>query len=89
MLLLSVSQSQQQICYVFFVKGLKNRRCAMCRAEFPNEFLERPQLLLPINTSPSTSNTDQNEYQWFYKGHNGLYSKNPKSLFIANVFAGI
>lgn len=55
------------------IQGLKNRRCAMCRAEFPNEFLENPQLLQPLSSAPSTSNSETNEYQWFYKGHNGLY----------------
>ncbi|XP_031635261.1 E3 ubiquitin-protein ligase rnf146 isoform X2 [Contarinia nasturtii] len=53
------------------VKGLKNRRCAMCRTEFPSEFLEHPELL--FSSMPSTSNLDQNEYQWFYKGHNGWW----------------
>lgn len=46
----------------------------MCRAEFSSEFLDHPQLLLPISTTPSSaSNSEQNEYQWFYKGHNGMY----------------
>lgn len=53
------------------VQGLKNRRCAMCRTEFPIEFLERPELLLPIGSSPSSSTSDQSEYKWFYKGRNG------------------
>lgn len=43
----------------------------MCRAEFPNEFLEHPQLVL--SSAPSTSNSEANEYQWFYKGHNGWW----------------
>lgn len=43
----------------------------MCRTEFPLEFLERPQLLIPI-ASTSTNRSEQNEYQWFYKGRNGL-----------------
>lgn len=55
----------------YFGQGLKNRRCAMCRTEFPLEFLERPQLLIPI-ASTSASHSEQNEYQWFYKGRNGL-----------------
>ncbi|XP_055307307.1 E3 ubiquitin-protein ligase rnf146-like isoform X2 [Sitodiplosis mosellana] len=56
------------------VKGLKNRRCAMCRAEFSSEFLDHPQLLLPISTTPTlTSSSEQNKYQWFYKGHNGWW----------------
>lgn len=55
------------------LQGLKNRRCAMCRTDFPIEFLERPELLMPIDANASTSNTDQNEYQWFYKGRNGWW----------------
>lgn len=58
----------------FQMKGLKNRRCAMCRAEFSSEFLEHPQLL--FSSMPSTSNWEQNEYQWFYKGHNGIKNLN-------------
>lgn len=45
----------------------------MCRTDFPIEFLERPELLMPIDAIASTSNADQNEYQWFYKGRNGWW----------------
>lgn len=55
------------------MQGLKNRRCAMCRSEFPVEFLERPELLMPIDSVASTSNAEPNEYQWFYKGRNGNF----------------
>lgn len=45
----------------------------MCRTDFPIEFLERPELLMPIDAIASTSNADPNEYQWFYKGRNGWW----------------
>lgn len=45
----------------------------MCRTDFPIEFLERPELLMPIDAIASTSSADQNEYQWFYKGRNGWW----------------
>lgn len=43
----------------------------MCRTEFPIEFLEKPELLLPIDTTTSPNGCDQSEYKWFYKGRNG------------------
>lgn len=43
----------------------------MCRSEFPIDFLEKPELLLPITSTPSQDAIDQNEYKWFYKGRNG------------------
>lgn len=58
---------------VNYFQGLKNRRCAMCRTEFPIEFFECPELLQPIDVVASTSSLDQNEYQWFYKGRNGWW----------------
>lgn len=45
----------------------------MCRTDFPIEFLERPELLMPIDANASTSSADQNHYQWFYKGRNGWW----------------
>lgn len=45
----------------------------MCRTEFPIEFFECPELLQPIGASASTSASDPNDYQWFYKGRNGWW----------------
>lgn len=45
----------------------------MCRTDFPIEFLERPELLMPIDAIASTSTADHNAYQWFYKGRNGWW----------------
>lgn len=55
------------------VKGLKNRRCAMCRQEFPTEYLEMPDLILANSSNDVCNANDTNEYQWFYRGRNGWW----------------
>lgn len=54
-----------------FLKGLKNRRCAMCRQEFSTEYLDMPNLILPNSPTDASTSNDTNEYQWFYRGRNG------------------
>lgn len=57
-------------------KGLKNRRCAMCRQEFPTEYLDMPNLILPNSPTEASTSNDISEYQWFYRGRNGKLLNN-------------
>lgn len=56
-----------------------SKRCALCRQEIPEDFLERPVLLSPeelkaaaagLNRSGSESHGD---YAWYYEGRNGWW----------------
>ncbi|XP_047244536.1 E3 ubiquitin-protein ligase rnf146-like [Girardinichthys multiradiatus] len=71
-------------CHVFCflcVKGASwhSKRCALCRQEIPEDFLERPVLLsleelkaaaAGLNQSGSESRGD---YTWYYEGRNGWW----------------
>ncbi|MEQ2188993.1 hypothetical protein GOODEAATRI_020553 [Goodea atripinnis] len=71
-------------CHVFCflcVKGASwhSKRCALCRQEIPEDFLERPVLLsleelkaaaAGLNRSGSESRGD---YTWYYEGRNGWW----------------
>lgn len=55
------------------VKGVayKNRRCALCRRDIPQEYLENPNLVYGVQEA--TSATTEDGYQWFYEGRNGWW----------------
>ncbi|KAK7592856.1 hypothetical protein V9T40_007608 [Parthenolecanium corni] len=57
-------------CYLC-VKGLgrTTRMCAMCRREFPQDLIENPHLLRPVESTHDAGFEDG--HQWFYEGRNG------------------
>ena len=58
-------------CYLC-IKGIVNqgRRCAMCRQDIPNDYLDKPKLLKPVDTEYSSKGFEDG-HLWFYEGHNG------------------
>lgn len=54
------------------VKGIANqsKKCAMCRQEIPQDFIEQPNLLEKPCQKDSCEGFDGG-YQWFYEGKNG------------------
>ncbi|XP_063623377.1 E3 ubiquitin-protein ligase rnf146 isoform X2 [Cydia splendana] len=62
------------------VKGvaIQNKKCAMCRAEIPPDYLDHPVLL--EKASPQASSEEVNEgYQWYYEGRNGWWKYDERS----------
>lgn len=55
------------------LQSLKNFCCAMCRTDFPDAFLDQPQLLMPMDERSTSSSGHQSKYQWFYSGRNGWW----------------
>ncbi len=74
-------------CHVFCflcVKGAswQSKRCALCRQEIPEDFLERPVLLSPeelkaaaagVSRSVGTGGGSGGDYAWYYEGRNGWW----------------
>lgn len=75
-------------CYHIFcflcVKGASwhSKRCALCRQEIPEDFLERPVLLLPEELKAAAAGVSQTEgteggscgdFAWYYEGRNGWW----------------
>lgn len=72
-------------CHVFCflcVKGASwhSKRCALCRQEVPEDFLERPVLLSPeelkaaaAGLSRGLDGSAQKDYAWYYEGRNGWW----------------
>lgn len=74
-------------CHVFCflcVKGAswQSKRCALCRQEIPEDFLERPVLLLPeelkaaasgMSRSIATEGVSRGDFTWYYEGRNGWW----------------
>lgn len=74
-------------CHVFCflcVKGASwhSKRCALCRQEIPEDFLERPVLLSPeelkaaaagMSRSGGTGSESCRDYAWYYEGRNGWW----------------
>ncbi|XP_026175179.1 E3 ubiquitin-protein ligase rnf146-like [Mastacembelus armatus] len=74
-------------CHVFCflcVKGASwhSKRCALCRQEVPEDFLERPVLLSPeelkaaaagLSRSGVTGDNSREDYTWYYEGRNGWW----------------
>lgn len=50
--------------------AIQNRKCAMCRADIPLDYLDHPILLEKLSPQVNTDNV-QVEYQWYYEGRNG------------------
>ncbi|XP_072412106.1 E3 ubiquitin-protein ligase rnf146 [Chiloscyllium punctatum] len=55
------------------VKGAswQSRRCALCRQEIPEEFLDKPALLSPEELKAASRGNG--EYAWYYEGTNGWW----------------
>lgn len=50
--------------------AIQSKKCAMCRAEIPPDYLDHPIVLEKI--SPEQITTESNGgYQWYYEGSNG------------------
>ncbi|XP_028253023.1 E3 ubiquitin-protein ligase rnf146-like [Parambassis ranga] len=74
-------------CHVFCflcVKGASwhSKRCALCRQEIPEDFLERPVLLSPeelkaaaagLSRCAGTGGESRGDYTWYYEGRNGWW----------------
>ncbi|XP_069570506.1 E3 ubiquitin-protein ligase rnf146-like [Brachyistius frenatus] len=74
-------------CHVFCflcVKGASwhSKRCALCRQEIPEDFLERPVLLSPEELKAAAAGLSQSggaggdargDYAWYYEGRNGWW----------------
>ncbi|XP_053193487.1 E3 ubiquitin-protein ligase rnf146-like [Scomber japonicus] len=74
-------------CHVFCflcVKGASwhSKRCALCRQEVPEDFLERPVLLSPeelkaaaagVSRGGVTGSGSRGDYAWYYEGRNGWW----------------
>ncbi|XP_063297238.1 E3 ubiquitin-protein ligase RNF146 [Pelobates fuscus] len=59
-------------CYLC-VKGASwlGRRCALCRQEIPEDFMEKPTLLSPEELK--SASRGNGEYAWYYEGRNGWW----------------
>ncbi|KAM8831334.1 E3 ubiquitin-protein ligase rnf146-like [Spinachia spinachia] len=62
------------------VKGAswQSKRCALCRQEVPEDFLERPVLLSPgelkaASRSGATGSGSLGDHAWYYEGRNGWW----------------
>uniref|UniRef100_A0A1A8KE57 E3 ubiquitin-protein ligase n=1 Tax=Nothobranchius kuhntae TaxID=321403 RepID=A0A1A8KE57_NOTKU len=63
------------------VKGASwhSKRCALCRQEIPEDFLERPVLLSPEELKAAAAGLSQSgteshgDYAWYYEGRNGWW----------------
>ncbi|KAG8011215.1 hypothetical protein GBF38_005912, partial [Nibea albiflora] len=74
-------------CHVFCflcVKGASwhSKRCALCRQEIPEDFLERPVLLSPeelkaaaagVSRGVGTGGASLGDFAWYYEGRNGWW----------------
>lgn len=67
-------------CHVFCflcVKGAswQSKRCALCRQEIPEDFLDQPVLLLPneLKAAASSVEIDGSNVAWYYEGRNGWW----------------
>ncbi|XP_029450390.1 E3 ubiquitin-protein ligase RNF146 isoform X2 [Rhinatrema bivittatum] len=59
-------------CYLC-VKGASwlGKRCALCRQEIPEDFLEKPTLLSPEELKAASRGSG--DYAWYYEGRNGWW----------------
>ncbi|XP_061572353.1 E3 ubiquitin-protein ligase rnf146-like [Cololabis saira] len=59
------------------VKGAswQSKRCALCRQEVPDDFLERPTLLSPeeLKASAGGRGAAGSDHAWYYEGRNGWW----------------
>ncbi|RVE41972.1 hypothetical protein evm_013381 [Chilo suppressalis] len=63
------------------VKGvaIQNKKCAMCRAAIPSDYLDHPILLEKLSPQQSTIGTISEDYQWYYEGRNGWWKYDERS----------
>lgn len=72
------------------LKGIasQSRRCAMCRQDIPQDYLEHPDLVqLPLPSTDKANNKDSvnsldEGYHWFYEGRNGMFPYSCFSLLL-------
>ncbi|XP_060908275.1 E3 ubiquitin-protein ligase rnf146-like [Labrus mixtus] len=76
---------QLPCCHVFCflcVKGASwhSKRCALCRQEIPEDFLERPVLLSPEELKAAAAGASRGvgtgvggDFAWYYEGRNGWW----------------
>ncbi|XP_031694211.1 E3 ubiquitin-protein ligase rnf146-like [Anarrhichthys ocellatus] len=77
----SCSHPVQLPCHHVFcflcVKGAswQSKRCALCRQEVPDDFLERPTLLSPeeLKASAGGRGGAASDHAWYYEGRNGWW----------------
>ncbi|XP_077430967.1 E3 ubiquitin-protein ligase rnf146 [Vanacampus margaritifer] len=67
----------QHIFCFLCVKGAswQSKRCALCRQEVPDDFLERPTLLSPeeLKASAGGRGGEVSDHAWYYEGRNGWW----------------
>lgn len=71
------------------VKGIafQSKKCAMCRAEIPPNYLDNPILLGPLSAEQVNDSLAEEVYQWFYEGRNGWWKYDERSNFeLENAF---
>ncbi|XP_026730675.1 E3 ubiquitin-protein ligase rnf146 isoform X2 [Trichoplusia ni] len=63
------------------VKGIafQSKKCAMCRAVIPSNYLDNPILLGTLCEEQGNTNSTQEVYQWFYEGRNGWWKYDERS----------
>lgn len=69
---------------IFFFQGvaIQSKRCAMCRAEIPTDYLDHPVLLEKLTQQETSQEDLSEEYQWYYEGRNGKFYENAIYTFI-------
>lgn len=87
-------------CHVFCflcVKGAswQSKRCALCRQEIPEDFLDQPVLLLPDELKAAASGAsgsveaDGRDFAWYYEGRNGWWQYDERtSRELEEAFSG-
>lgn len=87
-------------CHVFCflcVKGAswQSKRCALCRQEIPEDFLDQPVLLLPDELKAAASGAsgsveaDGGDFAWYYEGRNGWWQYDERtSRELEEAFSG-
>lgn len=82
---------QLPCCHVFCflcVKGAswQSKRCALCRQEIPEDFLDQPVLLLPDELKAAASGVsgsveaDGRDFAWYYEGRNGWWQYDERTI---------
>ncbi|XP_013190879.1 E3 ubiquitin-protein ligase RNF146-B isoform X2 [Amyelois transitella] len=63
------------------VKGIakQSRKCAMCRAEIPPDYLDNPVILEKLEMSVPDGPDVEGSYQWYYEGRNGWWKYDHRS----------
>ncbi|CAD5111899.1 unnamed protein product [Dimorphilus gyrociliatus] len=61
------------------IKGAaqRDRRCALCRTEIPNEFFKNPNLVPVIDKK--TESRKESSHRWFYEGRGGWWQYDERS----------